>query len=164
MGLGPNQFQGGNRGQNFGNQGGYQQRNPNHQNNGNRGGHRGGRGGRGGNGGNRNQSQRTNSQNGQQQQLQAVLPLPLVNIKDLEELKTADERKNFVGNLIYPIVATLNADLAGRITGMLIDEKLVNFKDLLTNQQYFNNKCREAQALLVNALQSQQVPVQVQQQ
>lgn len=164
MGLGPNQFQGGNRGQNFGgNNGGYQQRNPNHQNNGNRGGHRGGRGGRGGNGGNRNQSQRTNSQN-QQQQLQAVLPLPLVNIKDLEELKTADERKNFVGNLIYPIVATLNADLAGRITGMLIDEKLVNFKDLLTNQQYFNQKCREAQALLVNALQSQQVPVQAQQQ
>jgi len=36
---------------------------------------------------------------------------------------------------------------------MLIDEKLVNFKDLLTNQTYFNNKVREAQTLLVNALQ-----------
>jgi hypothetical protein len=49
---------------------------------------------------------------------------------------------------------------------MLIDEKLVNFKDLLTNQTYFNNKCREAQTLLVNALQQQQqqvAPVQQQQ-
>jgi hypothetical protein len=46
---------------------------------------------------------------------------------------------------------------------MLIDEKLVNFKELLTNQQYFNNKCREAQTLLMSAIQqSQQAPAQVQ--
>lgn len=49
---------------------------------------------------------------------------------------------------------------------MLIDEKLVNFKELLTNQQYFSNKVREAQQLLINAIQqqAQQVPVQQQQQ
>jgi hypothetical protein len=48
---------------------------------------------------------------------------------------------------------------------MLIDEKLVNFTELLTNQAYFNNKCREAQTLLVNALQNQQpAQAQVQQQ
>jgi|NOAtaT_5_FD_contig_31_1584007_length_325_multi_3_in_0_out_0_1 hypothetical protein len=39
---------------------------------------------------------------------------------------------------------------------MLIDEKLVDFKQLLTNQQYFTTKCREAQQLLMNAIQQQQ--------
>jgi len=67
--------------------------------------------------------------------------------------------------LIYPVISTINPDLAGKITGMLIDEKLVNFSELLTNQAYFNNKCREAQALLLNALQNQQpAQAQVQQQ
>lgn len=142
MGLTPNQYQGGNRGgQNNFNQGGYQQRNSNHQ--GGRGGQRGGRGG--GRGG-RNNSQRNQSQNGGQPYPQpSLLPLPQVNLIELEELKTPEERKNFVGNAIYPIIAaSISAELAGRITGMLIDEKLVNFKDLLTNQQYFNTKCREA--------------------
>jgi hypothetical protein len=28
----------------------------------------------------------------------------LINIADLEEMKTVEDRKNFVGNAIYPII------------------------------------------------------------
>jgi len=56
------------------------------------------------------------------------LQLPQVNVAELGQLTSAEDRKNFVGNAIYPIIdQRLGPDFAGRITGMLIDENLVNF-------------------------------------
>lgn len=92
----------------------------------------------------------------------ALLPLPQINIAELDAIPVANPegRKNFVGNAIYPIIqGRFGEQLAGRITGMLIDEKLVNFTQLLTNQNFFTTKCLEAQQLLVNAMQQAQAQV-----
>jgi hypothetical protein len=40
---------------------------------------------------------------------------------------------------------------------MLIDEKVINFNNLLTDAAFFSAKCREANTLLVMAQQQQQV-------
>lgn len=59
------------------------------------------------------------------------------------------DKKNFVGNAIYgEIEAVFGENLAGRMTGMLIEENVVDFNQLLTNQGYFNQKVREAYFLL----------------
>ena len=59
-------------------------------------------------------------------------------------------RKNFVGNAIYgEIEAVYSESLAGKITGMLIEENVVDFNSLLTDQGYFNMKAREAYNLLM---------------
>lgn len=64
------------------------------------------------------------------------VPLPdaqsvaaLANIKDLQE------KKQFIGNMIYPCIQSAYGDsLVGKITGMLLDEKVVNLELLVTNQ------------------------------
>jgi hypothetical protein len=91
-----------------------------------------------------------------------LIPLPQINIADLDAIPVANAegRKNFVGNAIYPnILSRFGEQLAGRITGMLIDEKLVNFTQLLTNPHFFTTKCYEAQQLLLTAMQQAQVQV-----
>jgi hypothetical protein len=72
-------------------------------------------------------------------------------------------RKQFVGNQIYPIIqSTFGEALAGRITGMLIDETVIDFTKLLTNQQYLTTKTYEAHSLLLASIQQQQTaPVAV---
>lgn len=61
-----------------------------------------------------------------------------------------DGKRNLVGNAIYAeIEAVFGEALAGKMTGMLIEENVVDFVQLLTNQQYFNMKVREAYQLLV---------------
>lgn len=85
-----------------GNQGGYR----------GQGNQRGGRdrGNRGGNrGGQRSHGSRGPHHHGQGQQAYPVaqlppLPLPQINIADLEKITGVEERKNFVGNAIYPII------------------------------------------------------------
>lgn len=77
------------------------------------------------------------------------LSLPQVNAAELEGIKDAGDRKEFVGNAIYPIIQEVLGEHAGRITGMLIDESVLSFKELLTNQEYLNQKCKEAYALLI---------------
>ena len=72
---------------------------------------------------------------------------------ELEAQTNPDARKNFVGNAIYPFIQQRFGDLTGKITGMLIDEKLVNFTQLLTDPQYFTNKCYEAEQLLKISMQ-----------
>ena len=60
------------------------------------------------------------------------------------------DKKNFVGNAIYgEIEAVFGENLAGKMTGMLIEENVVDFNQLLTNQGYFNQKVREAYILLM---------------
>lgn len=82
-----------------------------------------------------------------------TLPLPQVNPADLDAMAEADHRKEFVGNSIYPIIQATIGDYAGRVTGMLLDESVTNYKDLISNQVYFNSKCKEAYALLLQSMQ-----------
>lgn len=133
----------------------------------NRGGQRGGRGGRGNfSGGQRGGFAHGPRQPGQYQQQQQTQPqappqpifqgldLPLLNIADLAAISNPDERKQFVGNHIYPIIEGHYGNaLAGRITGMLLDENVIDFTKLLTNSAYFTQKSAEANTLLLQAAQ-----------
>lgn len=75
---------------------------------------------------------------------------PNIDIKLQLSNMVPDDRKQFVGNAIYGEIETYfnhfskDETLAGRITGMLIDENVVDFNQLLTNQGYLNMKVREA--------------------
>lgn len=97
-------------------------------------------------------------QNPQQQQMsqQNSLQLPQINVEELDQLQ-GDERNNFVGNNIYmPIMQAFGEEFAPTITGMLLDESAVDFKLLLSQNQYFVSKAREAYDLLVQSKQQQQ--------
>lgn len=100
----------------------------------------------------------------QQQQMmmqQQHLQLPQINIEELDRLDQGDERNNFVGNNIYmPILQAFGEEFAPTITGMLLDESAVDFKLLLTQNQYFVSKAREAYDLLVQSKQQQQAEMQ----
>ena len=62
------------------------------------------------------------------------------------------DRKTFVGNSIYGIIEQVfGQQFAGRITGMLIDEGVINFNTLLTDASYFTTKAYEAYNLLVSS-------------
>lgn len=88
---------------------------------------------------------------------QGLLLLPLHNIDDLKAIQQPEERKNYVGNQIYPIIlGSFGEALAGRITGMLIDESVIDFVKLLTDQKYFTTKTQEAHALLLSSIATQQ--------
>ena len=61
-----------------------------------------------------------------------------------------------MGNSIFGSIAQgYGQDLAPRLTGMLLDENAVNFKSLLTDNQYLNNKAAEAYSLLMSSSQVQ---------
>ena len=87
----------------------------------------------------------------QQQQSRQEMQLPQVNIAQLDELQ-GDDRNNFVGNHIYQTIhQCYGEEFAPTITGMLLDESAVDFKLLLTQNQYFQAKAREAYELLVQS-------------
>lgn len=76
------------------------------------------------------------------------LQLPAIDSKPLDFLK-GEERENFVGNHIYgPILAAFGAEEAPTVTGMILDESAVDYKELLTNQVYFSGKVNEARGIL----------------
>lgn len=89
--------------------------------------------------------------------------LPPVDVDQLDKL-TGDDRNNFVGNHIYQTIhQTYGEEYAPTITGMLLDESAVDFKLLLTENQYFQAKAREAYELLVQSKQSQEQQMAMQQ-
>lgn len=62
------------------------------------------------------------------------------------------DKSNFVGNTIYGLIQSqFGEQFAPRITGMLLDEKVIDFKQLLTDEQYFRSKVNEANQLLVQS-------------
>lgn len=92
----------------------------------------------------------------QQPAQQNALQLPQINVEELDQLQ-GDERNNFVGNNIYmPIMQAFGEEFAPTITGMLLDESAVDFKLLLSQNQYFVSKAREAYELLVQSKNQQQ--------
>lgn len=77
------------------------------------------------------------------------LALPQFDVNEWEQSKLdRDARRNFVGNLIYEVITTVDPANAAKITGMLIDENVVDQQRLLTSEDYLNEKYFEADALL----------------
>lgn len=80
---------------------------------------------------------------------QQMLNLPQIDIAQLNNLQ-GDDRRTFVGNNIYETIqAVYGDDLAPIITGTLLDENVVDFKQLLSDNQYFSGRVNEAHQLLV---------------
>ena len=83
-------------------------------------------------------------------QAAALLQPPAVDVAALAKIQDAGEKRQFVGNNIYPVIeGAFGNQFAGRITGMLLDENVVNFQELLTNPAYLTQKAREAMNLLL---------------
>lgn len=94
-----------------------------------------GRGGQMGGGfNNQHRQDRQPQMQQQQQQQQGQLQLPQVDAGKLDTLVTAEERENFVGNSIYnSIFNAFGEHEAPTITGMILDESAVDYKQLLTD-------------------------------
>lgn len=59
------------------------------------------------------------------------------------------ERRQEIGNSIYPAIAQVFGEAAGKITGMLLDnEKVVDPIRLISDGQYLQQKAMEAAQLL----------------
>jgi len=59
----------------------------------------------------------------------------------LKTVQNADDRRTFVGNAVYPAILNVfggDQTLAGKLTGMIIDENAVNIALLLQDQHYLN--------------------------
>ena len=70
----------------------------------------------------------------------AQLRLPQIDVSQLDGL-SGEDRDNFVGNNIYPaIFQAYGEQEAPTITGMILDESAVDYKELLTDQNYFQQK------------------------
>jgi len=96
-------------------------------------------------------------------QQESPMQLPQVNVAQLDALQ-GDDRNNFVGNNIYQTIhASYGEEYAPTITGMLLDETAVDYKLLLTQNQYFQAKAREAYELLIQTKQSQEQQMAMQQ-
>ena len=86
--------------------------------------------------------------------------LPQVDAGILQNISDINEKKNFIGNAIYPQIQTvLGEQHAGKITGMLLDESVVEVDRLLKDQRYLTEKVYEAYNLI---LQTQNIQAQQQ--
>lgn len=84
------------------------------------------------------------------QQFPPQIGLPHYEPAVYDNIKDINEKKQFIGNSIYPqIEAALGTQFAGKITGMLLDETAVDIDRLLKDQAYLNGKVHEAHQLLV---------------
>lgn len=92
-----------------------------------------------------------------------MLTLPQIDLAKLDTL-VGDDRRTFVGNNIYETIqGVFGDDLAPIITGTLLDEAVVDFKQLLSNNQYFTGRVNEAHQLLVSAKENPSQDQQTQQ-
>lgn len=85
-----------------------------------------------------------------QQQQQQMLAMQQSGL-DLNALRSMDakDRRQAVGNAIYPQIQTWFGDMAGKITGMLLDnDRIVDPMMLVSNPQYLQQKSSEAFQLL----------------
>lgn len=61
----------------------------------------------------------------------------MIDVSVLEN-SSADERRNLVGNAVYPVInSVFGEQYAAKITGMVIDETAVDVVRLFHDQDYF---------------------------
>lgn len=105
-------------------------------------------------------SQQQHAQQMQQQQAQSHLRLPQIDLSGFDSIQ-GEDRKNFVGNSIYPAIQAVYGDkIAGIITGMLLDEGAVDQRQLLSDNAFFVNKVQEAHNIYSAHVQTQQPAAQ----
>merc|ERR1719464_1652382 len=87
---------------------------------------------------------------GAQPQPQPQMQQGLVSVDRLNQLANSpDQRRQEIGNAIYPIIQNQYNEHASKITGMLLDnEQVVDPVKLVTDMQYLNQKALEAYSLL----------------
>lgn len=78
-----------------------------------------------------------------------MLQAPEADINQLAALTAPNDRVQFVGNAIYASIETVYKEEAGKITGMLLDEKVVDFTKLLRDPVYLSQKAYDAVALIM---------------
>lgn len=87
---------------------------------------------------------------GQQNNNYVQVQLPSQNqVAALQQFTNLDEKKQCIGNMIYPCI--LNAygeQYVGKITGMLLDEKVVNLDQLVVDQKYLSEIAGQAKRML----------------
>lgn len=105
--------------------------------------------------------QQSMPQNSLPQNSLLMIQLPQVDMNHFHSLTDPNERKQWVGTLIYPVILKhVGEQLASKITGMVIDETAVNLPAMLQDQIYFNKNINEALNLLSNQAQAQGQPQQ----
>jgi hypothetical protein len=77
-----------------------------------------------------------------------LIALPVVDKEQMEKASDIAEKKQLIGNAIYGAVQPIVGDHAGKITGMLLDEKVVDLDKLIVDQKYFSDLVGEAMRLL----------------
>jgi len=92
--------------------------------------------------------QRPQMMMGQQPQPQMLIPPVQFDEGQLASISDINERKNYIGNIIYHPIEHLFPSEGGRITGMLLDEKVVEIDKLIKDNAYLNEKVREAYQLI----------------
>lgn len=81
----------------------------------------------------------------------AQIVLPPFDANEYNSLTDLDSKKQFIGNHIYPTIEQAHGQsFAGKITGMLLDEKAVDIEKLLVDPAYLNAKVFEAHQLLTS--------------
>lgn len=80
--------------------------------------------------------------------MNALVALPAIDKEQLAAIKDTNERKQMIGNAIYASVQPVVGEHAGKITGMLLDEKVVDFDKLTSDQKYLSDLVGEAMRLL----------------
>jgi len=87
--------------------------------------------------------------------VQVPLPNPQ-QVQTLLAITDIQEKKQCVGNMIYPCIQqAYGNDFVGKITGMLLDEKVVNLDLLVSDQKYLSQIAGQAKNML-EAQQKQQ--------
>lgn len=76
--------------------------------------------------------------------------LPVFDIQKLKSTPDANQRKQDVGNAVYPAIMQVLGDVyASKITGMIINSpNVVDLEMLMSSQDYFNKLIREAYQML----------------
>lgn len=77
-----------------------------------------------------------------------TVELPQVDQAQLAAISDPNERKQLVGNAIYSAVQPFVGDTAGKITGMLLDENVVDLARLTSDKKYLSDLVNEAWRLL----------------
>lgn len=77
-----------------------------------------------------------------------TVELPAVDHTQLAAIVDLNERKQMVGNAIYSAVSPHVGDFAGKITGMLLDENVVDLNRLTSDKKYLSDLVNEAWRLL----------------